>query len=219
MVFSSWSPGRIFQEKGTCVVFRIAPHRLGLQELKLSTRRICQRILCSQSLYEACEVLVASPSSPPRPNQSSSASGALQQQGPEKEDSDNWCFDRRPINKATWLPIRSFTKKLYFGPSRDENKTKQKILKPCLPPHILFILFWWLMRETGSHTWCNESAVDVSVSLRDTPKTLRYARCWNCTEYVSLLHTLKRVHTSLNTFKSLTRQRPYYWLACQSESE
>lgn len=64
MVFSSWTPGRIFQEKGTCVVFRIAPHRLGLQELKLSTRRICQRILCSQSLYEACEVLVAaSPSS------------------------------------------------------------------------------------------------------------------------------------------------------------
>lgn len=132
-------------------MFRIAPHRLGLQESKLSTRRICQRILCSQSLYEACEILVAaSPSSPPQPNQSSSASGALQQQGPEKEDSDNWCFDRQPINKATRLPIRYFTKKLYFVPSRDENKTEDLVALPATT-HLVYPFLVVDARNRQSH--------------------------------------------------------------------
>lgn len=128
IVFSSWSPGRVFQEKGSCVVFRIAPHRrLGLRKSTVHqvnlpagffTLKACIR--CARSWWQpGPRPLVC-------PHQSSFSSEALQQQEVQRRG-----FRQLMLwHTATyWLFHRQR--------KRGVKKKKNTILQPCQPQHVV----------------------------------------------------------------------------------
>lgn len=141
IVFSSWSPGSVFQEKGSYVVFRRAPHRrLGLQKSTVHqvnlpagffTLKACIR--CARSWWQpGPRPLVC-------PHQSSFSSEALQQQEVQRRTFRQLMLWRTATN---WLFHR-----------QTKRGVKKKKLQSCsrASRNTSFLLFRWLMLERQQH--------------------------------------------------------------------
>lgn len=122
IVFSSWSSGYVF-ERGNLFSVSCCTSQSVSPGIKTVHQGICQWIVPSQILYQACEVLVSMVvllpimvAQPPA-DQSSSISGALQTTWAIKDDWDN-----STLWQHSCCQLYSAASKPYSGPNAGINK-------------------------------------------------------------------------------------------------